>query len=729
MDAAAYAKSIGAIPVEDEAPQPRQDPASYAKSVGGIPETEEPPHENMLEGIAKSAGQGVIDAGKGMYNLATSAGSGLINAVEHPLDTTVNISNAMGGIDTKNATADALRHPINSILHPIDTAESILSDRSTNGEGIDDQGIQRTLRNIPVVGETINRLSGVSSEQRADQAASDAQHEKDHPLTDFIQKNAGLAVLPEGAVNQIGLLAADTFHKSLLNGNSAYDAMKEAAHTAALAGTTIGGGKALSAAPDLAMKLAAKEAKISPDAMSRYRVASDQVNEMDKYVKDPESFKNIVDAEVAPINAAVDINKGLVETARDDVRASQQPATALGREIPEHIDAQLRETQKQSGQAFDILAENGESFNDGKLRGVISSHMNSLKIGGVVPTVGPIATAYKALDQFRDFVKEIGAKTQDGQIPAGVVKELIQNLDSVSEEAYQRPSGGLSPKAAGELAAVRKMFNKVLRESSLDAEGKVMPGSYAAVMDKLAPETGLVKDMSKMFGNEQSALSALKAAENPKSIYGHLVRQKVGEYDAMHGTDFGQRIVDYYDAPKQNLATAQEALTNAQGEAAAVNKIGKDSTQTVLKSIRNGQNWGAREQLEGLSPELAQQNMDIGVAEQFARPTINGSRRTNVGAYVLGGLGGTIGGFLTGDHGTGALIGGAIGGAVGGLADIYGGQAVKAALDAGIKLDRFKANSPYIKPLMEAAQESPKALSVAHYILSQTSPEYQETQK
>lgn len=689
-----FAKTIGAVAMGSDGGD-TQDDDSFAQSIGAQPIADKPnPHE--LVPFLKAQGSGIVD-------LAKRAGSGLVDAVKHPLDA------------------------VNSITAP------------------DLEGAYRTVRNIPIAGPAIDSIVGSAhalhggdeelNQYKNEQHAADKAHEEQHPLTDFLQKSAGLVALPAGHIEQAGTLALDAFSKSREAGNDTYTALQDARNAGLLAITALKTGHMLSEAPGVIGRGAAKELGVSPQAIERYKAAPEAVNDASQYVTDPEAFQHAVDAEVAPINAAVDIHKGLVDTAKEAVDASKEPPISLAHEIPEHLDQQGAKLSELSNEAFDRLAEQGESFPAGKLAGAVTSKMNQLKISGIVPSVGPDATAFGALGKFKDVIEQIGEQN-GGAIPAGTVKELIQNLDSVSKEAYERSAGGLSPSAAGNFAAVRRIFDRILKESSLDEHGFPTPGGYAEKMAELAPQVSLVSDMSKMFGSEPQALSALKAAENPNSTYGYLVRQKIGEYDVQHGTDFGQRIQDYYDAPKQNLAKAQEALANAQGEAAAVNKIGPNSTETVLKSIQGGRNVRAREQLEALSPELAQTAQDIGVANQLSRPTINGSRRVNTGGFIGGGIGGAVGSALGmgADHllglgNVGHYVGGAVGGAVGFMTDRYGGQAVKAALDAGIKLDRFKANSPYIKTLMEAAQESPKALSVAHYILSQTSPEYQDTQK
>jgi hypothetical protein len=638
--------------------------------------------------------------GKGLAHLAKEAGSGLMAAAKNPSKTASDVVDSLGNVD---------------------------------GEGI-----YRAVRSVPIVGDAINHLNiaargvpgylkggdegqleAVNAQDAYEQAQkeSDAQHEKEHPLTDFIQKNVGLVALPEGKMAQSGLLAVDAFQKSMAQGNSVMDALKDARNVAMLAGTALNAGEAVAKVPRMVGKYAAKEAGVTPEAIARYTEAPEAVNAASKFAEQPESLKNIVDDRVRPINEAVDNAQTGVMNAKDAVAETRQPPVSMASEIPEHLDTQGAKLKDLSGQAFDILEKEGQSFPVQDLQAAVAKKMDSLKIGGeVLPSIGPDATAYKALGQFNDMLNEVGAKIGD-EVPAPVVKELIQQLDGVSAESYTTNAGALSPAAAGNLAQVRRVFNQTLREAS---------PNYAAKMDELAPRVSIVSEMSQVFGNETKAMIALKAAADPMSPRGIQVREMLGKYDALNGTDFAKRVADYYEQPKAAFETAQTELAKAKETAAGVNKLGPNSTESTLKSIQAGRNIEARKQLEGLDPELARTVQDAAIAKQFGRPTTNGSRKAVIGRGIGGAAGAGLGAAIAGPSGAvvGGFLGQAAGGFAGGLADLYGGQAVKAALDAGIKLDKI-ANTPYIKPLMEAAKRSPKSLAVVHYMMSQTDPKYQ----
>ena len=656
--------------------------------------------------------------GSNLVGLAKQAGSGIINAVAHPEQTASDIGNSLLGIDAA--------------------------------------GAYRAVRNIPIIGQAINtgviaaqgipgmlqggdegNLAAVNAQDAFENAqnASDVNHAKEHPLTDFIQKSAGMVGLPEGHIAQAGILAADAFSKSLASGNDVMTALQDARNTGILAATALQTGKMVSGAVSKTGEYAAKEAGVSQDSIARYQANPEAVNAAQQYVTDPESLKNLVDSRVAPITGAVDDAQSSLASAKDAVAATQQPPISLATEIPEHLDQQGEKLKALSGQAFDILSDEGQTFPIDDLTDAVSKKMEDLKIGGgpditgpdgriwsgqmagVVPTIGPDATAYKALGQFQEMLGRVGSQLGP-DVPAPVVKELIQQLDGVSKESYQTNAGALSPAAAGNLAQVRRIFDQTIKEAS---------PAYADKMAELAPQVQLTSDMSQVFGNEQASLNALKAAANPNTPRGYTVRQMLDQYDQQNGTNFGQQVSDYYDKPQQSLQDAQQGLSSAQEAAGAVNKLGINSTENTIPAIQSGRNIEARKQLENLDPDLLQTVQDTGVAKQFMRSTTNGSRKAKIGAGIGGAGGAFFGGISSGPVGAvvGGHIGGALGGFAGGLADLYGGQAVKTALDAGIKVNKL-ANTPYVGRIMKAAAEGPKAVAVAHYLMGQTDPNYQK---
>lgn len=626
----------------------------------------------------------------GLVSALKSAGSGLVTAAENPVQTASDVADSVAGIDS--------------------------------------EGLYRSVRNTPLIGQPINDLNvSLQKDPTAylqEQNKADALHEQQHPLTDFIQKNIGLTamglagVLPASKIAQLGVFAVDAFQRSLGQNNNVSTALEDARNATLLGGAMLTAGDTISKIPTSIGKYAAKEAGVSPEAIARYRENPEAVNNAAQYADNPESLKNLVDDTVAPVNQAVDEAQTGVDTAKQSVLDTKTPPLDLASEIPDSLDSMGDQLHQMSSDAFDTLTDEGHTFPASDLSGAIDKQMDSLKIGDTVPSIGPDAAAYSAMDKFKEMVDQIGQNSEGGQIPAPVVKQLIQQLDGVSKDAYTQNAGGITPAAAKNMATIRGSFDSMLKDAS---------PAYADQMSQLAPKVGVVSDLSKVFGNETKATMALNAAANPTSPRGIQVRNMLQNYDDLNGTDFAQRVSDYYDQPKANLASAQDVLSQAQDAASNVNKLGPNSTENTIKALQGGRNIEARKQLEALNPELAQAVQDSAVAKQFSKNTTNGSRKAVIGSGIGGALGAGAGALLGGP--SGAVIGGfagkAVGGFAGGLADVYGGQAVKSALDAGIKLDKL-ANTPYIRPLMAAAKQSPKSLAITHFMLSQTDPKYQQ---
>ncbi len=187
----------------------------------------------------------------------------------------------------------------------------------------------------------------------------------------------------------------------------------------------------------------------------------------------------------------------------------------------------------------------------------------------------------------------------------------------------------------------------------------------------------------------------------------------------------------------------------------------ENGAMNTLKRIQNGKDPFAAEALKKYDAQFGtdfnEGLKDSAAKQQFTRDTTNGSRKT-VGFGAMGAaVGSGVGGFIAPGvgHAVGGMIGGGIGSGVGMLADKFGGQAVKVALDAGIKVnnlvgtgvgmlaDKFggqavkvaldagiKVNNlvgtKYVAPVMAAALRGPQALAVTHYLLTQQDPEYQK---
>ncbi|TGN03521.1 hypothetical protein EHR07_19010 [Leptospira bandrabouensis] len=116
------------------------------------------------------------------------------------------------------------------------------------------------------------------------------------------------------------------------------------------------------------------------------------------------------------------------------------------------------------------------------------------------------------------------------------------------------------------------------------------------------------------------------------------------------------------------------------------------------------------------------------LANSLDSTTTQGSRKTNMGALALGGVGTAIG-SMVGSPAVGGAIGGAVGGAVGYTLDKYGRKMGKKLLLEGGNPNQYVSKfrgTKYFKPLSESLKRGNKSLAVTHYLLSKTDPEFRQ---
>lgn len=717
----------------------------------------------------------------------------------------------------KNAGAHMLnlgKESLKSVASPVKTANEVVNNSTWKDQA---KGIYRTARSVPIVGQAIDQAAtglvgipqdieegtlpwqspgpkGMQARQdfRDTQQQEDYIHEKEHPVMDFVQRAAGLAALPPALIPQLGIIATDTFNRSIADGASTYDAMRDVRNTTATFLITMGGLKGAGKVAKGMGNFALKETLIDPKHIEHYKENQAGVNEsIQKYgenknylaeqvgeLADP-FFNNVDQAEVGLRNARLasqktempqiprevreaqlneTFHKPVLEDATARLEQTKVPPVELAAEIPPHINASSDILSELSYESFDRLAKEGRKIDGGKLYNAIWKKMKSLKVNDAVPTMGADGAAYTALAKLLQFVEEVRGpgKGYRKHLQPSDVKRIIQIVDSESKAAYRNQAGSLTPEGAKSLAEVRRAFDEILKQTSYDAKGNIIPGSYAEKMAELAPQVDLVSKMSEHFGDHNKAMQALQIAKNPQSPGGYLVRQRLEAYDKQHGTDFLRRVKEYYDEPvesfnkarsqqmqleqrrlneeqrareqqfetqfaeKRRIIDAEQNLYDSKKRAEDVSQFRPKGRQNSLRQIQLEKNPGAKAELQELSPELYLENQNQGTAREFMKRTPQGSRRAKTVGSVLGG----VAGYIFGDSKAAVGLGGGLGALLGALADTYGGIAVKRVVDAKISINKLK-NSPYLKPLMEAAQKGPQELATYHYLKSSSDAEYQ----
>lgn len=759
---------------------------------------------------------------------------------EDPRDWDVFLKNAGPEIlDSLKHVAGGVK---DSVLHPVDTYNAPGSVASQEGIYRAARSVPIAGELLHgAVGKANKLAMGPAAESAYNKriAESDIKHYKEHPVADFVQRSLGMFAVPGGLPAQAGTLAVDAFQRSRGNGASITDALRDARNAASLVvgAGVLGkvGGYAAGKAAKPVKAVIQREAQVTNPAIARYRENPKAVRDAGKaYLEDPEILENQLNKATAPhrqykieatkklrqeqenlaeardnarfldpkaeqyrreaeaqhqnsINAGnrlssvdpvaeryrIEAHNQLphVQDARDAVQRSAHPAVPLGAAIVEHLKTKGKEkTSQLSGESFKILSEEGAVSSIAKMKQYVQKRKNELKIGGkVVPIQGPAAGAYNALTNFEATLDNV-KRAFGNKIPSTIEKELIQTLDSLTKEAYTTNAGALTPPAAKMLAGVRSDANQNLRTTS---------PKFADKMDELSPKVRAIDEMSKIFGSEEKARSALATAANPDSPAGYSIRQKIAQYDQLNGTTFLKDLETYYDKPKQDLVRQQalHRMLSEKHETAAkkhkTDRANDDVREKALHRLLKGKYEEAKakhnlqhkqnveqatysvkdasnqleeatlqaDQFKRLKPEVAEKVL-AGIsrgknkfsAEQLK--LLDPSLHQNVldtgyarqfSKSTTNGARKALAGFATG-LATGSTTLAGVFAVVGFLADQYGGLAVRTALDAGIALDKI-AKTKYIGPVMKAAAESPKALRVVHYTLMKNDPEYRKLQE
>lgn len=221
----------------DDGLTPQFDPSKSFDNLDQ-PQTPEDPHD--ASSFLKTVGSGALQLGK-------QAIGGAINAALHPIQTAEDVGNSVLGADTEGAYRVVRNAPI--IGPVIDKAVEAAQGIPAYLKGGDDAALQAV---------------NAQDDWRNQIQMEDQKHQQEHPLTDFIQRSVGSLAVPGGPEARIATLGADALTRSIAQGNSAGDVLKDARNAALLGGLAQAGGigfskvgdKAAAAAPAISEKVA-----------------------------------------------------------------------------------------------------------------------------------------------------------------------------------------------------------------------------------------------------------------------------------------------------------------------------------------------------------------------------------------------------------------------------------------------------------------------------------------
>jgi len=319
-------------------------------------------------------------------------------------------------------------------------------------------------------------------------------------------------------------------------------------------------------------------------------------------------------------------------------------------------------------------------------------------------------------DHIEKYLNLVSAPATEGgkrqfAVPAAKAKSMIQGLDAAS--SY--PAGtadipkGLSP------------YYNQLRNTLDETLKNTVPG-YREAMLPVAERMKLQAALDP-FGDEERVVSRLRSLKDPVRYKNEMPALK--DLEAKTGLSFTDKLEDYanpelnktrlqnipeYKAA-QEAAQLKEALSDPRRQAFVDEFLSKsDEHQAMVKAAaEKAAALAEKAKISGVTPNNLQGVLAVAqrgkiapnrilsqfpdmegkelpellnlsrIKNAFQKSTINGSRKVNMYAGVLGG----IGGALTGHAGAGIGLGAGLGG----MADKYGPTVAKKVLDA--YLDHF----------------------------------------
>lgn len=584
---------------------------------------------------------------------------------------------------------------------------------------------------------------------------------------------AGSGLIP--AATRVAQAGAQNYAQTALTSHEA-DPFSGDASKAGILGTEIQAGlEALPVVGKYGAKALAKPAKyalsiLGPkvSTMDEYLARAPQINS----APEESALKGMVDQDVARAAQEADVAQRDVGLARNEASTTKQiaalkaqaaksaadqsythalyglkntrPPEKLAGDIAANIEQMGKELSEKSTQSFDVARD--VTLPTAKFKSYLTSEIKNLEINGAPPLPGTDAEkTYNKLVGMRDAFDQYGTEL-GGQDLKKIVKNYLDPEIQWSLNAGERP----------------EIYQKSIRglRGNISEELKGASEPYRKIMDQLAPDTKLVKDMSEVFGDESKAIGALKAAADPTNPRGRMYRDLLKKYDERNGTkllkeldasleakrtlnDPGAREMMEILNPDAFAARriAREAADESSGADTAVNwaresadraaakqrqysRLGPGSTEGVIRSVGQGRNIESEKQLAQLGKESGQDYVqyakDLNTRRAFDKDYTHGSRGVNFGQAVgKAVVGGGLGAWSSDQFDQNAAGGGALGALAGLLGDKYGGRVVKAILDGALKAKQ-------VNQLMSAVQRGPAAVALTHSIMMKGDAEYRK---
>lgn len=338
---------------------------------------------------------------------------------------------------------------------------------------------------------------------------------------------------------------------------------------------------------------------------------------------------------------------------------------------------------------------------------------DDLTVNGV-PTSDADADALNQVTAWQSRLQKM-ADANKGDLTLPQAKQVIQALDR--QVQISQDAGGFSPKTKQALSDLR---------SQIDQAVKTQSPEYAAKMEEVAHQTNLLRATNNLYGTPEKAISNLNSITSQKGQALHVpLLQQLGEetgrdlvspaQDYIQNHDilttpskFDQVIEQIPEAKalraaqgrmsdlsnpanirdvqvqsnsplQQKVADSQAALESAKSDNQVFNGVTRDSVTGKTKQLGGSNDYAAQARFGDIDKKYGtnfQKEIQArNDADAFSKDATRGSRLA-----VVGGATGGLVGYLLGGH-EGAIAGTAAGAEAGAIADRYGGQLFKGAIN------------------------------------------------
>lgn len=391
-----------------------------------------------------------------------------------------------------------------------------------------------------------------------------------------------------------------------------------------------------------------------------------------------------------------------------------------------------------SKEASELLANDvpGASIDTTSPYKALQAAKDRLSVAGKGPITPQAKAAAAEIDKLMQAFGSLPSKMTESE-----TKALIQQIDRSEEAVYN--SGEYTDDVSRAYKDVRQALDRQLkagnpayaeRMEGVAADRQlhedVLPkfgdrGSAISTLNRVASPTaqvereGLLK-LGQATGRDfQTPVEEFTRAQgilkSPEAM--QRIEQSLPEHGRMLEAEKASRMLEGPEAKnefvtrrlqdsgllgKQSeaeglLAKRQGLLEGAQQKAEPFSNMTPKTSEGRLKVAMNakpGEQLEHIRQLEQLSKlskmpdtDFVKALEDLKTKQVFEGTRVQGSRRVNLFAIVMGGLGGALGGV---SHGTpGISMGMAAGGALGAIADHYGGPMTKKILDGALKIQEI----------------------------------------